>query len=688
MPAVVSLNGEQRAAVVYRGGPLCLAAGPGSGKTRVIAARIAARLEEGTDPARLLAITFTNRAAREMEDRVRVYAGTDVRVPIGTFHWAANAILRRHVHRLGVPRDFTLLTPAQSRATIRRVAAEMQLVARVLAAAVSGVKNGQALTAAGEEAQLPESVLQEARLRYDTALRAAGALDLDDLLTLTVQVLTENEDVRLHYAHRLEEILVDEYQDTNPVQREMLRLLLPHSRSLVVVGDEDQAIYGWRHAGGGGMHAFREAFAPVHTVQLRENYRSTKRIVRAANALIEQNTGRLGAPMKTENPAGDLPVLMAADDEVDEAESVAREIARLGTAGVDVAEIAILYRVNFQSRALEDALVRHAIPYQVVAGGSFYERPEVRRVLSYLEGAASGSQAALLRLVAGVPGIGAKRLETIAASGYGGGDVLASALEVQGLPRAGREEVERIRGRLERVRAARERSLAEVVEAAIVAVREELERMAGTDVDVAIENLRELHSIVREIAGPRATLRHFLDRLALGGERDERAAGVRLMTLHAAKGLEFRVVFLTGVEEGLLPHRRSVQAGTIEEERRLCYVGMTRAREMLYLSYTHMRFLGGHAVAGSGSRFLTEIGAARVARRVGPRARRPRLMDVAVGDLVEHSRWGRGEIRLVEGQGRETMVTVQFEQVGMQRIQLCHAPLTRVLRTPSERAAG
>lgn len=672
---LAGLNEAQRRAVTYRGGPLLVAAGPGSGKTRVISHRIAHLVQSGTPPERLLAITFTNRAAREMERRVRGLLGEEVRVPIGTFHWAGSAILRRHAHRLGVSRDFSLIDPGEARRLLRSAAHPF------LAPAISALKHGRPLEQVAREAGVPPEVLQSQLAAYEQQLRRRGVLDLDDLLALTARLLRQFPEMRQQYRSWLAEVLVDEYQDTNPVQRELVRLLQPESNSVVVVGDEDQAIYGWREADARAVEYFLRDFSP-EVIKLEQSYRSSKRILRAAGSLIARNTHRLEKTMTSSRPAGPLPVSLVAVDELEESELVVQTIERLRREeGYTLSEMAVLYRVNAQSRAIEDALVRQGFPYQVVAGQRFYQRPEIRRVLAYLQLALDRTHPAAAFLLEQIPGFGPRRIVRIQEEAEAGGVPLldAAARLPRGVPARGRQLLDSVRQTIEQLAGQRDRPLVELVEAAVAAVEAELAKQSPAEAESRRENLAELRSALREFARPGATLRDFLDRLSLGAEGPESGEGVRLMTIHAAKGLEFPVVFLAGLEEGLLPHHRALsREKDIEEERRLCYVGMTRAMDHLYLSHTHLRLLGGSAITGSPSRFLGEIGARHLDVRPGRRAsQRPRLSAVAAGERVIHGRWGEGVVTRVEGRGRDTMVTIEFDSAGRQRLQLCYAPLSR-----------
>lgn len=687
------LNESQRRAVLHERGPLLVLAGPGSGKTTVITRHLAHRLTmRGADPRRLLAITFTNRAAGEMRRRVADLLGHEVAMPIGTFHAMCSSLLRRHSRELGFRQEFHLLTPVEARASLREVLPPgIQPVEA--ARAIGALKNGASPADAARITSIPVERLLAWREAYDTRLRALTALDLDDLLSRTAELLRERQDIREQSRAQLDVILVDEFQDTNPVQTEIVRLLAPSGETVVAVGDDDQAIYSWRQAGG-GADLFRHAFPMARTELLRESYRHTKRILRAASALIDPHGERPEMALKTARPAGDLPVSFSAADELEEAAWVSERIEQAIRTGTAPSEIAVLYRVNAQSRAIEDALVRHDIPYRVVAGGRFYERSEVQRVLAYLRLALDATDNAGAALLAsGTPGVGPARVAHLERSATDLGVPLLDLMGRDHQPAAIPRPVQmRLRQAVERagaVRAVRHAALTTVASAAIEAALADLESHVA-DVEVLRENLEELRTVTAEFAALRGTLRGLVDRLTVHTPGESARGEVSLLTLHAAKGLEFATVFVIGVEEGLLPHRRSLERGeAIAEERRLLYVGMTRARDRLYLSHAQFRLLGGHAVGGTVSRFLRELSGRHLRLEVSARvARRPRLSSVAVGEPVRHSRWGAGTVLSVEGQGRDTLVTVDFGEIGRQRVQLCHAPLTRGAGREDESRGG
>lgn len=672
IPLLSGLNAAQRAAVEHEGAPLLVLSGPGTGKTRVITHRVAYRITQGTPVEGILGLTFTNRAASEMRVRLGEMLGREVPVRIGTFHWAAQALLRRYADRLGIRRDFRLLTGSEARRVLAGVVNRPPTEGARIPTAVSAVKNGSLLRDAAREAGLDARDLESVTARYDAALRAAGALDLDDLLSLSVRLLRSDDAVRARCRRPYRDLLIDEYQDTNPVQQEFVRLMAPESRRVVAVGDEDQAIYAWRQAGSRTAARFLDDFPDAEIIRLEESYRSSKQILRAAGALIAHNPGRLGLHLRTRNPAGDRVTCYVADHEVEEAEWIAAEIAREVEGGTADHQIAVLYRTNAQSRAIEDALMRRGIRYHVHAGRRFYERPEIRAAAAWLRLTLGRDEEAARYLTASVTGIGPARLAVLIDLAAGG-PLEETWARPRGVPQRVAEDLVALSSALGEMRSARGEPLAVLVERATARALSFAAR--GVDQDAARENLGELQSVVREMG--RVSLRDLIDRLQLSSEPG--GEGVALMTLHAAKGLEFDVVFMAGLEEGVLPHHRSVaRSEGVEEERRLCYVGMTRARRRLALSHTHMRFLGGRALLGERSRFVAEMGR-NVSLQLSPRRRaKPRLASVHPGERVSHPRWGNGTVVAVEGAGRDTLVTIEFEASTRRRIQLCHAPLTRL----------
>ncbi|MGH2442422.1 MAG: ATP-dependent helicase [Chloroflexota bacterium] len=682
---LLGLNAQQREAVSHSGSPLLIVAGPGSGKTRVLTTRIAYHiLERSIDPKRFIAVTFTNRAAQEMRVRLQELLGDAGGVHIGTFHWMCNALLRRYIDRLNYSRNFRLLSPAESRTILRLLIQSFPRLSGVSGAAqhaVDAVKNGLPVDAAAAAANLNLSDLRALIDLYGKRLRAIGAIDISDLQELTARLLTQHELVRDRCAGMFSELLVDEYQDTNLVQQEILSLLISPRNALTVVGDEDQAIYGWRQAAAGNAARFRLQFPHARVIVLSETYRSTKFILRAASSLIDHNPDREPKSLRSARPAGVLPVCFAAADEIDEAEWIAGQIQRLiDHESCAHSGVGVLFRTNVQSRAIEDALIRHAIPYRVYAGQRFYERPEVRSVLAYLRLAVDPSDGeAAGWLISRLAGVGPRRLALLRdrAGSLNESILFVIARPPDTLSPSVRASLLLLSSRIEAVRRHRAGTL-------MAAIDESIEVGAGQtetdDADSTREILEELRAMAHQFSAQRGTLRQFVDRMTLDASTGS-GEGVSLLSLHSAKGLEFQAVFVAGLEEGLLPHRRALDSACgLEEERRLCYVGMTRAREYLAVSYAQGRMLGGHASIGGPSRFLGEIGMSNVELRTSRHLlSRPRLTTVSLGETLMHRRWGIGTVAGIEGRGHQTLVTINFVSVGSQRLQLCHAPLERAL---------
>lgn len=678
------LNEAQREAVTHRGSPLLVVAGPGTGKTRVVTHRVAWSICQGIDPERLVAVTFTNRAAAEMRERVGRLAGeSGARARVGTFHWLCNTVLRRHAHTVGRDRGFHLLAPYEARAVLleaARYAVPGIAAGRPITGAVSALKNGASRERAASAGRIDAPTLDAIASEYARRLRAMNALDLDDLQTCTVELLEQNDRLRDRVRSSLADLLIDEFQDTNPVQHRLLAALAPDNGNIMAVGDDDQAIYGWRYASGDAFGAFQRGFPEAHAVVLDETYRAGKLLLRAAGTVIARNDERVRRSLKSNREAGDAPVCVATDDEHDEARWIASEIRRLHSVeGADLASAAILYRVNAQSRAIEDALTAAGIPYTVVGARRFYARPDVVSVLSALRLAVDPEfDRAAEHLLRQVRGVGDRRMTSILERV--GNQHLLPALQsgdaTVALPADVRRRCSDLAAMLDPAGSLRRQSVAAAIDWAIGIARA-VHEVPEDDTDDA---LAELRGALREMAGSRGTLRQLVERLAGQGDDSPGTTGVRLMSLHAAKGLEFDVVFVAGMEEGLLPHQRSLDSKRdIAEERRLCYVGMTRARQTLYLTYARTRMLGGRALLGTPSRFIAEMGPGNVTQVSTSRSRaHPRLSRVDMGDRVYHTRWHEGTVIDVEGTGRETLVTIHFDGVGGKRLQLCHAPLRRV----------
>jgi DNA helicase-2/ATP-dependent DNA helicase PcrA len=704
---LLDLNPAQRAAVTHAEGPLLILAGAGSGKTRVITRRIAWLVATGrAAPEELLAITFTNKAAGEM--RRRVEAACPARgFWIATFHAFCARLLRREIEVLGGwTRDFTIYDTHDRNQLLKRLIQDAGFDAQrfrpgAVGAALSNEKNqarlGGDTSAHGQG--IDEEVLAAVRARYGVALREANALDFDDLLLVALRLFDEHPGVRDAYARRFRYVLVDEYQDTNRVQYLLTRHLASFHRNLAVCGDPDQSIYGWRGADVRNILDFEHDFGRAEVVKLEQNYRSSGNILKAAQGLIRHNQGRKEKDLWTERGPGEPLLVLECGDENDEALEICRRIRAFAAEGRRLDEVAIFYRANFMQRPLERALRLGGVPYQIVGGVEFYQRREIRDLLAYLQLVANPRDDGACRRVLNVPtrGIGDKSIETLAAWAAEQG----VPLRVAAASPAARE---RIRGRarnaiqafaelLERLDDSRARSAEELLER-VIDETDYLGWLAGLeepDKESREENVQELVSHARTYAAaePEGGLRGFLEDVALVSDVDgfdESQASVTLMTLHAAKGLEFPAVFIAGLEEQLLPHPLALADGEregLEEERRLLYVGLTRAEERLTLTYARTRLHFGETSWRTPSRFLDELPDEARAGDAGAVEEDPlgsyehgeRGPALSEGDLVSHEHFGRGRVERLQGAGINARATVRFERVGTKVLLLQYANL-------------
>jgi DNA helicase-2/ATP-dependent DNA helicase PcrA len=716
-PLLEQLNPIQAEAVLHTEGPILIVAGAGSGKTRALTHRIAYLVREhGVSPYEVLAITFTNKAAREMAERVRGLLGGRVAegMWILTFHSACARILRREHDHLGLPSRFTIYDEADTERLLATVLRDLDLDVkrfppRAMAAAIGRAKDHvlSAAEFAGAASTFYEQTIARVYQAYEERKRAAGALDFDDLIAQTVLLFREHPEVLEHYQQRFRYILIDEYQDTNRAQYQLVNLLAARYRNVCVVGDADQGVYSWRGATIQNLLDFERDYPDAEVFLMEQNYRSTSSILAVANALIEHNVQRTPKSLWTETEGGELAVRYRADDEHEEALFVAEETHRLvDEEGHRYSDIAIFYRTNAQSRVLEDVFVRAGTPYRVVGGVRFYQRREVKDVLAYLR-----------LLVNPLDVISARRVINTPKRGIG--DATVAALEgfavVEGIPflEAARRADEmptlaaRARGAvagfvgvMDALRAALDSGAGpkRMVEAAATesGYLLDLEAERTVEAEGRIENLRELGGVAAEFEQrePEGALADFLEQVSLVGEQDEydeESGSVTLMTLHNAKGLEFPVVFIIGLEDGVFPHYRSMgDPAELEEERRLMYVGVTRARERLYLTHAWSRTLFGTSSYNPPSRFLSEIPSELVRAIEGDESTESvspiraavqggrALVQVAAGDTVLHDKWGEGVVLTVQGSGADAEATVRFEDAGEKRLLIAYAPLRKV----------
>ena len=710
-PVLAGLNEQQRAAVAAVEGPVLILAGAGSGKTRVITHRLAHLvLDRGVDAGRILAVTFTNKAAEGMRARAEALVpGRPLRAWMSTFHSFCVRLLRREAAAAGLPAGFLIYDEDDQLAAVREAMRALDLSEKLhpprrLLGRISANKNA---ARSEEDDGYATDLTRRVMERYRDVLRSAGAVDFDDLLLLAVALLERNEPVRRVWQERFPYLLVDEYQDTNRAQYDLVRLLAGPGGNLTVVGDEDQSIYSWRGADISNILNFERDFPGARVFRLEENYRSSQRILDVAGALVSRNVRRKGKTLRAVKGTGDLVCLHEAMDEYQEAAWVTERVAARRSAG----RVAVLFRMNAQSRLFEEGLLRLRLPYLVVGGVGFYERKEVKDVLAYLRLVHNPRDAVAFRRVVNVPprGIGAKTVEEIdrVAAGHGESpwDAAVRLVDEAALPSRALVPLRQFK---ETVAALREEASAEGgLARGLRGLMERVLELSGYGAALAredsqesqdrLENLAELlaAAVDYEAREEAPSLAGFLDRAALVSETDRLRddVPVLLMTLHAAKGLEFESVFLVGLEEGLLPHSRSLSGeDALEEERRLCYVGMTRAMERLHLSWARSRQVFGQRRVAEPSRFLEEIPEESLERsggllRLPPRRGEtpPRWAPPAVaapsasgpggpaepmrpGVRVRHPLFGVGTVLRREGDGDDLKVTVSFPGVGAKKL--------------------
>jgi DNA helicase II / ATP-dependent DNA helicase PcrA len=748
--ALAGLNPSQREAVLHIDGPLLILAGAGSGKTRVITHRIAYLIgAHGVAPWQIMALTFTNKAAEEMRSRVEKLLGASSQeIWVSTFHAACARMLRRDIEHLGRhTRSFVILDAADQSGLIKECLRELNIspdryAPQAIAGRISRLKN-QLITAeqfaAGAQNFGFEEAVRRAYQVYQKKLVEQNALDFDDLLMQTVQLFEEVPEVLRYYQQKFRYILVDEYQDTNHAQYRIIRLLAAEHRHLCVVGDDDQSIYGWRGADISNILSFERDYPDCAVVKLEENYRSTQSILKAAGEVIDKNTARKGKRLWTQREAGEKLTYFEAVDETQEAALIGQMIRRLRlSAGWDYRDVAIFYRTNAQSRAIEDALRMEGIPYQIVGGLKFYERKEVKDLLAYLRMTVNPRDSVSLRRVINVPprGIGKVTVDKIAAHAELRGiplyDAVGEMLATGLLSGAAAGKVKQFYSLVEDLRGlATTSSVAELIRE-LIRRTNFLDQYGTTGEDeMRRQNIQEAITAADDFEerAQDASLASFLDQTALIADQDtliDDAGRVVLMTLHTSKGLEFPVVFVSGMEDGIFPHRRAFEdASELEEERRLCYVGMTRAKDRLFLTAAVRRRIYGTELHNPPSMFLQDIppellhaeraprqGIAGRQARVfwghedGDERERPasgRRPSTAVdpgnsdphrdgkpdtrqlwggeyrpGTLVRHPEWGLGVVQKQEGEGESLKLTIIFRDVGRKVVAAKYAKLEKV----------
>ena len=746
MDLMQGLNEPQQRAVACRQGPLLIVAGAGSGKTRVLTFRIANLLEHGVPPYRILAITFTNKAAREMRERVDALIGDAAQdVWLSTFHSFCARFLRMELEHYGrYAKNFVIYDAADSKGLIRECLKELNIDEKHTApgavqAHISDAKN-RLLDVAAFTAQATDFFAEQVAkiyALYQSKLQENNALDFDDLLMLTVELLTKNEELRTKYQKKFQYILVDEYQDTNGAQYAITKLLAAEHRNICVVGDADQSIYGWRGADMRNIMNFEKDYPEATVILLEQNYRSTKNILAAANAVIENNLTRKKKELWTDNPTGDRITIYEGATEKNEASYIVREVERLHTMfHVKYGDIAVLYRTNAQSRNIEEAFYATGVPYAMVGSVRFYDRREIKDIIAYLRVIYNPRDTLSLLRIINVPrrGLGptsiARMMETAEEYRISLFEVITDAQLLSMIPKLSAK----VKLALEEFAAMvftfmgqlGTRPIHEIVEDVIetsgyAAALEEEKKEDNRD---RLENLREFISVAKNFDDGAAEgengLADFLAQIALISDVDqtEQSDGtVTLMTFHAAKGLEFPAVFMAGMEEGLFPHSRTLLDDTeIEEERRTCYVGITRAERRLYLTYARQRTIYGRTEMSRPSRFLAEIPEELVEHKEADffsgtdlrapsniwserstRTERKRYMPLPqhtaadgsvirpdasaafkAGDAVRHSKWGDGRIVAISGSGEDAELSIAFPGEGIKKFVQKYAPILKL----------
>ena len=745
-----TLNKPQKEAVFHTEGPLLILAGAGSGKTRVLTHRIAYLIEEkGVNPWNILAITFTNKAAEEMRQRVDSLVGIGAEsIWVSTFHSMCVRILRRYIDRLGYDNRFTIYDTDDQKTLMKEVCRKTDIDTkrfkeRMLLSVISSAKNEMILpeefelNAGGDFVQLKIAKVYK---EYEAQMRANNALDFDDLVVKTVQLLETQPDVRENYQERFRYIMVDEYQDTNTVQFRLVSLLAGKYRNLCVVGDDDQSIYKFRGANIRNILDFEKEFSDAKVIKLEQNYRSVGNVLEVANSVIRNNKGRKEKTLWTDNEKGEKIRLRQFDTAYDEAQFIAEDIKDETAQGANYSDHAVLYRTNAQSRLLEEKFVAMNIPYKIVGGINFYSRREIKDVLSYLKTIDNGKDDLAVRRIINVPkrGIGLTTInriqESAAARGIGFYDALSAPDLIPGIGRSA-SKLDSFAALIEYFKGRSEESgvtdlLTEVIEK--TGYTESLEADDPEELEARVQNIDELVSkaaVYEESCsdrGERPTLSGFLEEVALVADIDSVAEDrdyVILMTLHSAKGLEFPHVYLAGMEDGLFPSYMSISGDDpeeLEEERRLCYVGVTRAEEKLTLTCARMRLVRGERQYNSMSRFIKEMPSAlidtgkreggfsqnvslgekrtyssevsgykrsayaqkpafaAIQKGSGLMAKKSEGLSYGVGDRVRHVKFGDGTVTEIKEGGRDYEVTVQFDTAGVRKMFALFAKLIKI----------
>ncbi len=741
MSLLNDLNPVQQEAVLETEGPLLVFAGAGSGKTRVLTYRIAYLIEEkGVQPWNIFAVTFTNKAADEMRERVERLLGRSAKGTwISTFHSACARILRQHIEHLGFKRNFVIYDDQDQERHLKTIMKELNLdfkmfPPRAIQSGLDQLKN-EGITP-DQYSPNPYNIFQK-RLalvyqRYQEDLRRNNALDFGDLLTFVTVLFRRFPEVLGSYQELCRYVLVDEFQDTNLIQYQLIRQMVEAHRNICVVGDDDQSIYRWRGAEVGNILNFEKDFPETKIITLEQNYRSTQNILQAANYVVRKNRYRKEKKLWTENPEGELLTLYVAEDETDEARFIVQKIMEFISTGESVRayrDMAVFYRINAQSRAMEDELVKHRIPYTVVGGMKFYERKEIKDVLAYLKLMNNPSDGLSLKRIINVPtrGIGEKTIEKIESFSREKGlplyEGLRQAIGEDWLTPGAKAKMKEFIQLIEEFRKDVGSLTLSQLTLTLLAKTEYLQRLKEEGTDEAFSKMENIDELINVMMGleqgeEKVSLESFLDKVSLVTDVDlyeDKGNRVSLMTLHCAKGLEFPIVFIVGIEEGLLPHyRRGEEIEDMEEERRLFYVGMTRAKQKLFLSRAEKRSTFGVGRANLPSRFLDELPMELMqfeekkgkmeslfsqetpwrddfhqtgsmvddlsqespfSERDGVVLTPEGFFPLKIGMRVRHPKFGEGRVKSVEGVDENQKATIVFRTVGSKRLKVCSAPL-------------
>jgi len=728
------LNPMQQKAVLHKDGPLLLLAGAGSGKTRVLTYKIAYLIENGVKPWNIVAITFTNKAAKEMRERVNALVQNDSEsIWISTFHSMCVRILRTNIEKIGYEKSFSIYDADDQEKLIKECLATLNLNVKLfppkgVISIISGLKDE--LITYKEYEQISKNDFRAAKISkiytlYQQKLMSSNSLDFDDLIFKTVELLNSVPEVLAYYQQKFKYILVDEYQDTNTSQYQLIRLLANKYQNLCVVGDDDQSIYGWRGANIRNILDFEKDFPNAETIKLEQNYRSTQNILNAANAVIANNKSRKVKSLWTQNIVGDKIHIQKTPTHCDEANFVAQKIKDLKSKGKQYNDFAILYRINVQSRALEEALVRASIPYHLLGGTRFYDRKEIKDIISYLKVLNNPSDDLALKRIINVPkrGIGNttinKLINYCEKNQKNLFEVLINIDKVAEFERNSKKILDFAQFMNTLYNEVNENTVSNLIQ--IILDKTEyikLLKLENTPEALGrIDNLKELISKASDYENNTedADLAGFLEEVSLVADTDnyeEDAQSVVLMTLHSAKGLEFPYVFITGMEEGVFPSYRSIiseKESDLEEERRLCYVGITRAKEDLYLVYANSRTINGNTQYNSPSRFLkeipynlkddTKIKQEQIVKKQPERNLfRPQFAKTIPyqninnmssaqiktdllfkeGDRIKHRKFGEGLVKQIKPKGLDFEITINFDKVGEKKLMSAFANLIKI----------